>query len=94
MQGKLLLRFGADKYLGQIIFFFAMAATFIGVNLGMEKTLHQMEENKLVLENLKSIYVQYKCEITSLNSVCKVEEMLKEKGSEVIIPEKRAITLE
>ena len=90
LRGRLLLRLGAEKYLPQIIFFFFMSAVFIGVNLGMEGTLHRMEENKKVLENLKSMHTELTCRLTSLNNVCRIEDMLKEKGSEVRMPVRQA----
>ena len=90
LQGKLLLRLGADRYLPQIIFFFAMATGSIAVNLGIESTVHRKEENKKVIENLKSVHTELTCRLTSLNSVCKVEDMLQEKGSELRIPQDKA----
>lgn len=90
VQGKLLLRLGAEKYLRQIIFFFVMATLFIGANLGIESTLHRMEENKKILENLKSVHTELTCRLTSLNSVCRIEDMLAGEGSQVKIPVKQA----
>lgn len=92
LQGKLLLGLGIDKYLGQILFFFLMATIFIWLNLKIEGTIHRKEENKTVLESLRSIHTEKTCELTALNSVCKVEEMLKAMGSEVQIPKKQAMT--
>lgn len=89
-QGKLLLRLGADKYLPHIIFFFALATFSIAINLGIESTVHRKEENKKVIENLKSVHTELTCRLTSLNSVCKVEDMLQEKGSSVQIPQDKA----
>ena len=89
-QGKLLLRLGADRYLPQIIFFFAMATATIGINLGIESTIHRKEQNKKVIENLKSVHTELTCRLTSLNSVCKVEDMLQKKGSSLQIPQNKA----
>lgn len=94
LQGKLLLGLGIDKYLGQILFFFLMAIIFIWLNLKIEGTIHRKEENKIVLENLRSIHTEKTCELTALNSVCRVEEMLKVMGSDVQIPRKQAVTPE
>lgn len=90
MQGKLLLRLGAEKYLRHIIFFFIMATLFIAANLGIESTLHHKEENKKILENLKSVHTELTCRLTGLNSVCRIEDMLQKEGSEVKIPVKQA----
>lgn len=90
LQGKLLLRLKADKYLPQIIFFFIMSTAFIWINLNMESTIHRKEENKQVLENLKSVHTELTCQLTGLDSICKVEDMLQEKGSRVKIPVQQA----
>lgn len=92
--GKILLYLKVDKYLLQIVFFFIMAILFIWANLGIDSTLHRQEENKTVLENLKSLHTELKCELTNLNSVCKVEEMLQGMDSKVDIPQKQAIKVE
>lgn len=92
--GKILLYLKVDKYLLHIIYFFIMAILFIWANLGIDSTLHRQEENKTVLENLKSLHTEFKCELTNLNSVCKVEEMLQNMDSKVDIPQKQAIKVE
>lgn len=89
-RGKLLLRLGADRYLPQIVFFFAMATLTIAINLGIEGTIHRKEENKKVIENLKSVHTELTCRLTGLNSVCKVEDMLQDRGSVVQIPKMKA----
>lgn len=89
-RGKLLLGLGIDKYLPQILFSFVMAMGFIWVNIEMENTIHVKERNKMAIEDLKSIYTKLKCDLTSLNSVCKVEEMLDMQNSDVKLPEKQA----
>lgn len=90
----MLLRLGADKYLPQIVFFFAMATVFIALNIGIESSLHQREENKKKIDNLRSIQTELSCKLTSLNSVCKVEEMLSGMGSNLAIPQKQAVKID
>ena len=94
LQGKLLLRLGADKYLPQIVFFFTMATVFIALSIGIESTLHQREENKKKIENLRSIHTELSCKLTSLDSVCKVEDMLSQMGSSLDIPQKQAVRID
>lgn len=89
-QGKLLLRLGAEKYLPQILFAFIMATAYIGLNIRIDNTILKNEEQKKTIQNLTSIYTDLKCKLTSLNSVCAVEEMLREDKSNLAIPVKQA----
>lgn len=89
-KGKLLLRMGVERYLGQIVFFFVMSLLFIWVNLQIEGTVHQMQYNKKTLENMKSVHTEMTCSLTGLNSVCKVDKMLEGMGSQVTLPGKKA----
>ena len=90
LNGKVLLLIGADKVLGHIIFTFAMAIVFIWLNIQIESTVHRKEENKAKLENIRSLYTEKECELTSLNSICKVQVMLRDMGSKVAIPTDKA----
>lgn len=89
-----MLRLGVDKYLPQILFFFFMALCFIWLNLEIEETVHHREENKKILESLQSVHTEMTCKLTTLNSVCLVEDMLQEMGSKVCIPQKQAVAVE
>ena len=93
LQGKLLMGLGVDRYLPQIIFFFICSLLTIWVTSGIESTLHACEQNKVALENLQNIHTRTKCRLTALDSVCKMEEMLEEKGSKVDLPHKKAVTI-
>lgn len=93
-KGKLLFSLGVDKFLPQIIFTFCMVIVFIWINMMIGATIHRMEKNKVVLENLASFHTEVECRLTSINSICKVEDMLKEMGSALSIPEKQATKVE
>lgn len=90
MKGRLQLALGLDKYLGHIVYFFLCAIFFIWFNLQIDMKLHQKVENAKTLENLKSIHTDTICKLTALDSVCEVEKMLKNMGSNVGIPQKQA----
>jgi len=90
VQGKLVLRLGLEKYLLQIVFFFITSLVYISINLGIEGTMHQKEKNKEMLKSLRSVHTELTCEITGLNSICKVEKMLGDMKSEVKMPVKQA----
>lgn len=94
VHGKLLMMLRADRYLPQIVFTFFMALFVIWVNIKIDSTLRQMEENKKTLENLQSVYTSTKCRLTSLDSVSKVEDMLQDMGSNVAIPTKQATIID
>jgi len=93
LKGKLLLRLRVDRYLPQIIFFFLCAATYIGLSIGIESVLHEREENTKILDKLNSIHIETSCKLTSLYSVCQVEDLLTEMGSELRIPTDKATIL-
>ncbi len=90
INGKLLLALEFDKYLDRIVYIFFCALLFIWVNLQIDKTLHQKEENRKIIENLQSMHTDITCRLTALNSVCEVEKMLKDMGSDVQLPHKKA----
>lgn len=94
LRGRLLLRLKVDKYLPQIIFFFVCAVIYIGASLGIESVLHEREENVKILDKLSSIHVETSCRLTSLYSVCQVEDILISMGSELRIPVDKAGNLE
>lgn len=90
LRGRLLLALGFDKYLGHIVYFFICAIFFIWFNLQIDMQLHRKVENAKTLENLKSIHTDTVCKLTALDSVCEVERMLKDMGSNVGIPQRQA----
>lgn len=90
LRGRLMLRLRVERFLFLILFAFAMMTLYIGMNIAIDSTLNAREKNRKVLENLQSIHTEMKCHLTSLDSVCQVEEMLENMGSELKIPEKQA----
>lgn len=94
LQGKLLMRLKADKYLPQIVYFFLCATLYIGICLNIESVLHEREKNEQTLTRLHSLYVEESCRLTSLYSVCQVEDMLREMGSPLRIPSDKAEVIE
>lgn len=93
IQGNLLLYVGFDRYLDRIVYLFVCALLFIWFNIQIDITMHRKEENRIAIENLKSIHTDTTCRLTALNSVCEVEQMLKEMGSKVQIPQRQAETI-
>ena len=92
MHGKLLLALGVERFLPEIVFAFVMILVAIGVNIKIDSTLKQAQENKLVLMNLQSVHTATQCRLTGLDCASRVEDMLQDMGSNVAIPRKRAIT--
>lgn len=94
LKGNLLLVLGFDRYLDRIVYLFVCALVFIWINLGIDKTLHRKQTNQGIIENLQSMHVDITCKLTSLNSICTVDNMLEDFGSEVRIPTKKAKRIE
>ena len=90
INGKLLLALEFDKYLDRIVYIFVCALLFIWFNIVTDKTLHTKEENRKIIENLQSMHTDATCRLTALDSVCEVEKMLRDMGSDVQIPGKKA----
>lgn len=94
LNGKLLVLLRVDRYLPQIVFAFIMVTAYIGLNIWIDNSIAQVEKQKKTIKDLSSIHTDLKCRLTSLNSVCAVEEMLQQRHSELAIPTKQAQTIE
>lgn len=88
LKGTLILR--VDKYFPHILYTFALFWLMIILNIFIEGTLSKVEKNREQLAALKIYHSQKIVEMVSLNRVSTVERLLKEKGSDVTLPEKPA----
>ena len=75
-----------DKYFAHIIWVFVLMTFMVWINFRMEKSFLKVEKNKAVIENLVIQKGQTTCELEKLKRISTVEEMLKNKGSEIGIP--------
>ena len=89
-QGTFLLRLRVDKLFPYILVFFVLGCLNIWLNYETEQAALKVEKNKVELETLKIYHSHMNGEIVELNRLSTVEDMLKEAGSTVGIPEKPA----
>lgn len=92
-RGEFLFTLKCDKFFPHIIYFFFLICVVLAVNLMIEKTMVQAEQNKETIYDLK-IYLTHKSsELIGLGKLGSVQELLEASGSELGIPENPAITL-
>lgn len=89
-QGTFLLRLRVDKLLPYILVFFTLGCLNIWLNYETEQAALKVEKNKAELEALKIYHADMNGKVVEINRLSTVEEMLKNAGSEIGIPEKPA----
>ena len=80
-----------DKYFPHILYGFFLIFLAIAVNLMIERTLVEVEENKAVLYDLKISLTQKNTELIGLEKLSSVQEMLEKAGSSLTIPDDPAV---
>lgn len=89
-QGTFLLRLRVDKLFPYILVLFLIGCLNIWWSYEVEQTVLKVEKNKEKLETMKIYHSHITGEIVELNRLSTIEQMLKETGSEVQIPQKPA----
>ena len=89
-RGEFLIRLRFDRYFMHIIYLFFLAVLIIWIKLEIEQTMATMEDNKEILEDYKIYHAQKTCELVSIDRLSTVQEMLKNAGSQLTIPDKPA----
>lgn len=90
ISGDILILLRVDKLFPYILYAFALAWVSIFMSYKMEQTLAVVEKNRNELETLKIYHAHKTCEYVGLDRISTVEEMLKNTGSDVKVPEKPA----
>ena len=80
-----------DKFFPHILYGFLLIFMVLLLNLMIEKTLVEVEENKKTLYDLKIALTHKSTELIGLEKLSTVHEMLKNAGSELTIPDEPAI---
>lgn len=93
-RGELLMRLGFDRFFWHIAYTFMLFWLIILADIMMENTFSKVEKNKEILTALKIHHSQKVVEMVSLNRISTVNRLLKEKGSDVTIPEKPASVID
>lgn len=89
-QGTFLIRLRVDKLFPYILVLFILGCMNIWMSYMVEQAVLKVEKNKEKLETLKIYHSHMNGEIVELNRLSTVEQMLRDAGSEVTIPEKPA----
>ncbi len=90
ISGEILLKLGIGRAFPYILFAFVLGWLNILLNYKMEQTLIVAEQSRVKLENMKIFHAQKTCEYAGFYRLSTVEEMLRQKESEVKAPEKPA----
>lgn len=90
IKGEFLLRLHVNKYFIHIIYTFFLFWVSIWLSLKIEKTLTKVEENRKALQDVEIYHAQKTVELAGMGRMSKIEDMLREKGSALTIPEKPA----
>ena len=90
IRGEFLLRLHVGKYFIHILYTFFLFWVSIWLSLKIEKTLTKVEENRKVLQDTEIYHAQKTVELASMGRMSKIEDMLREKGSALTIPQKPA----
>lgn len=90
MKGELLLRMKFDRFFVHIVYIFILVWSIIYTSLKIDQTLLRMERNRTELEDLKIYHAQKTSELAGYNRLSTIDEMLKNSGSRVTVPEKPA----
>ena len=89
-QGTFLIRLRVDKLFPYILVLFILGCTNIWMSYMVEQAVLKVEKNKEELETLKIYHSHMTGEIVELNRLSTIEQMLRDAGSDVSIPEKPA----
>ena len=90
IKGEFLLRLHVNKYFIHIIYTFFLFWVSIWLSLKIEKTLTRVEENRKALQDIEIYHAQKTVELAGMGRMSKIEDMLRDKGSELSIPNKTA----
>lgn len=90
IQGRLLITLKIERYFVHIVYTFFLFWVSIYLSMKIEKTMTRVEENRKKLEDVEIFHAHKQVELTRLQRMSTLQEMLEKMGSEVGIPEKPA----
>ncbi len=93
LSGDILLLLRVDRLLPYILVLFALGWINIFLNYKIERTLVEVENNKVLLENYKIYHAQKTYQFVKMGRLSTIEDMLENGGSKVGTPEKPAETI-
>lgn len=92
LKGELVLKF--DRFLPHILVLVVLCSLSIWVNLRMDRTMVQCEQNRIELQRLKIVYDQKVCDLAQIRQVNNVTARLSTLGIDVSTPEKPATMIQ
>ena len=93
LSGDILLLLRVNRLLPYILVLFALGWINIFLNYKIERTLVEVENNKVLLENYKIYHAQKTYQFVKMGRISTIEDMLEKGGSKVGTPEKPAETI-
>ena len=93
-RGEILFTLKCDKFFPHIVYGFFLIFLVLLLNLMIEKTMVQVEENKKVIYDLKIALTHKNTELIGLEKLSSVQELLEKAGSDLGIPDDPAVYIE
>jgi len=90
LHGELMMRLRLDKYFVHIAYTFFLMLLMIWLSLQVERTMVKVEKQKKVVSDLRIYHAQKTVQLVSLDRISTIEQLLKDAGSEVDLPDKPA----
>lgn len=90
IKGEFLLRLRINKYFIHIIYTFFLFWVSIWLSLKIEKTLTRVEDRRNILQDVEIYHAQKTVELEGMGRMSKIEDMLRESGSNLAVPAKPA----
>ena len=87
VNGDYLMLINAEKLLVPVIVLIVLSGLSLIFGLYVDSELYQVEVNKKELRELNIEYTKTLCDYTSYQSISKVQELLEQHGSQLMIPE-------
>ena len=89
-RGEILFTLKCDKFFPHIVYGFFLIFLVLLLNLMIEKTLVEVEENRQELYDLKISLTLKNTELIGLEKLSTVQDLLEKSGSELTIPDEPA----
>ena len=90
-RGEILFTLKCDKFFPHIVYGFFLIFLVLLLNLMIEKTLVEVEENRQELYDLKISLTLKNTELIGLEKLSTVQDLLEKSGSELTIPDEPAV---
>ncbi len=90
-RGEVLFTLKCDKFFPHILYGFFLIFLVLLLNLMIEKTLVEVEENRQELYDLKVSLTHKSTELIGLEKLSSVQELLEKSGSDLTIPDEPAV---